>query len=234
MKKIIPFTKDIPFNTKVSEITSISLEHTLKLERSDLISGEFIVSGDYKITDVSINQDQFYHSIPFSINLDDKYNIDNAKVDIDDFYYEIINEEVLRVNIDVLIDGIEVVNEFKHAEDDLVGSRGIDESRYDYEESLNEPEFEPERKIEDLFKEEETPPTPVFSASEEKIKSLFDNFDEKDETFTTYHIHVVRETDTIESISAKYNTTKDEVLIYNKIEELKLGDKLIIPAHKNE
>lgn len=166
--------------------------------------------------------------------LNDKYNIDNAKVDIDDFYYEIINEEVLRVNIDVLIDGIEVVNEFKHAEDDLVGSRGIDESRYDYEESLNEPEFEPERKIEDLFKEEETPPTPVFSASEEKIKSLFDNFDEKDETFTTYHIHVVRETDTIESISAKYNTTKDEVLIYNKIEELKLGDKLIIPAHKNE
>ncbi len=46
--------------------------------------------------------------MPFDITLDSKYKIDNARVDIDDFYYEVINDQVLNVNIDILVDGIEV------------------------------------------------------------------------------------------------------------------------------
>ena len=69
MKKIIPFSKDIEFDTNVAEINSISLEHTLKLKEENLVSGEFIVSGTYKMTDTSLNTDNFEYKIPFDISL---------------------------------------------------------------------------------------------------------------------------------------------------------------------
>lgn len=110
MKKIIPFKKDIKFNTKIFEITSISLEHNLTIESNNIVTGEFIVSGDYKMNDSSINTEPFIHGLPFDITLDTKYDMDRIKIDIDDFKFEIINEEILRVNIDVLIEGIEITS----------------------------------------------------------------------------------------------------------------------------
>lgn len=106
MKKIVPFKKDIIFNTDISEIVSISLEHTLQSE-NNLVTGNFVVSGDYRISETSINTEDFSYDLPFSINVDDKYILDNAIIDIDDFYYEITNNNVLNVNIDVLIDRLE-------------------------------------------------------------------------------------------------------------------------------
>ena len=111
MKQIIPFKKELLFKTKVSEITSISLEHTLSLKNDDLISGEFIVSGDYKMTEGSINREVFKFKLPFDIALDSRYNVDNIIIDIDNFYYEIINNESLQVNIDVYIEGEKVIEE---------------------------------------------------------------------------------------------------------------------------
>lgn len=106
MKKIVPFKKDIIFNTDISEIVSISLEHTLQSE-NNLVTGNFVVSGDYRISETSVNTEDFSYDLPFSINVDDKYILDNAIIDIDDFYYEITNNNVLNVNIDVLIDRLE-------------------------------------------------------------------------------------------------------------------------------
>jgi hypothetical protein len=227
MKQIIPFKKDIPFDTKIGEITSISLEHTLKLEREDYITGEFIVSGEYKVTDISINTESFNYNVPFSINLDSKYNVQNDKVEIDDFYYEIINEDTLRVNIDVLVDNLAVVKEEIDEIEEPVGVRG---DEYQEEDIRDHDTI-------DLFKMEETPPIPVagyVDAGEEKLKSLFDAFDDKDETFTTYHVHIMREEDNIDTIAMKYNTTKEEITLYNKVDELKLGDKIIIPSCKDD
>ena len=99
MKKIVPFTKDIKFNTKIYEITSISLEHNLTIEENNLVSGEFIISGEYKITDSSINSEPFIYGLPFDITLDTKYDMDRIKIDIDDFKFEIVNEEILRVKM---------------------------------------------------------------------------------------------------------------------------------------
>jgi hypothetical protein len=260
MKQIISFKKDIPFNTKIGEITSISLEHSLKMIEQDHIAGEFVVSGDYKITDVSVNKEPFSYSLPFEIALDTKYNTDNVKVDIDDFYYEITNDQVMNVNIDIFIDGIEVINE---PDKNIEEKEGIEmnDRTFNIEEINNDEEIsnidEPltndsvlnsdlidddrsmeDKKIMNLFKEIETPPVDITvednNVTNEKIKSLFDTFDDKNETFTTYHVHIVRENDTIDSIITKYRTTKEELSLYNKIDELKLGDKIIIPAIINE
>ena len=107
MKKIVPFKKDIDFNTNIAEISSISLEHTLKLKEENLVSGEFIVSGTYKLTDTSLNVDSFEYKLPFDISIDKKYDTNNIDVDISDFYYEVIDNEILEVNIEVSLDNLE-------------------------------------------------------------------------------------------------------------------------------
>ena len=278
MKKIIPFRKDILFKTKIYELTSISLEHTLKLEEADYISGEFIISGEYKITDASVNHEPFSYNIPFDIGLDAKYNVNNAKLEIDDFYYEIINSEVLRVNIDVLLDGIEMELQAEFVREEAANEdEGNEEDdsleidvQVDPEEEFEEinfddiaDEFEPEVEEEiiesrgdedvkldthvsnetdrnDLFQEVDPKVEAVSSEVKEdsnageKIRSLFDSMDDKDETFSTYHVHIVRDEDTIDVIMAKYSVGKEELELYNNVDEIKTGDKIIIPAASNE
>lgn len=195
MQKKVTFNKEIPFDTNIDEINSISLEYEVDTKKDSLISGKFIVSGDYRMTNVSENLDSFDHELPFSINLDKKYDIDDADVDISDFYYEVINSKILSVNIELTIDNIE------------------------------------EREVEEVEKEIEE----IADDVEEVIdntKSLFDDLDTA-ETYTTYKIHIVTENDTIESIMMDYQVKKEDIENYNDIKDMKIGDKVIIPANEN-
>ena len=106
MEKIVPFKRDISFETKIAEIRSISLEHTYEIQ-NNLISGIFIISGNYKLTDTSTNVDPFKFEIPFDISIDSRYELNKATVDIKDFFYELINNEVLSVSITLIIDNLE-------------------------------------------------------------------------------------------------------------------------------
>ena len=106
MEKIVPFKRYILFETKVSEIRSISLEHTYEIN-NNLISGTFIISGNYKLTDTSTNVDPFKFEVPFDISIDSRYKLDKATVDINDFFYELINNETLSVSITLIIDNLE-------------------------------------------------------------------------------------------------------------------------------
>lgn len=111
MKKIVPFKKDIVFDTNIAGINSISLEHNIVVQKERVIKGKFIVSGDYKMTDTSTNLDTFDYELPFNISVDKKYNIDDAVVDINDFYYEIVNSKILTVSIELVVDNILCVKE---------------------------------------------------------------------------------------------------------------------------
>ena len=51
----------------------------------------------------------------------------------------------------------------------------------------------------------------------------------KEDSFVTYHIHVMKETDTIEAICTKYNTTSSLLEEYNDLSTINVGEKLIIP-----
>ena len=137
--------------------------------------------------------------MPFDINIDDKYLVDKVVVDIDDFYYEIIDNKVLSINIEVLIDNLEEKPLFV--------------------------KVEPEKEVtlDDLLKEEN-----------EDIKSLFDNIDDTNETYSTYRVCILRENETVEMIMQKYSVTKDILELYNNLSELKIGDKIIIPSLTNE
>lgn len=273
MKKIVPFTKDIKFNTKINEITSISLEHNLSILENNLVSGEFIISGEYKITDSSINTEPFIYGLPFDISLDKKYDMDRIKIDIDDFKFEIVNEEILRVNIDVLIEGVELIE--INTEPDIIDEIKPDliiESRNNKNEELNDNE----NNIDEINNKEEiieekneegddrfnifenilnkeknnmvNDSTDLFLQKDEKIvkvgkdddfidnkmKSIFNNFSDKDEKYVSYYVHIVRESDSIDTICLKYGITSDILKEYNNIVEITLGNKVIIPYINNE
>jgi len=220
MKNIIPFKKDVIFKTNLSEITSISLENTLNL-KDDTISGDFIISGDYKVTDKSTSVEPFNLNIPFEIVLDDRFETSKATIDIDDFYYEIVNNNVLSVSIDVLVDHLQEKPLIEM--EDLVDVTPV-RTVLDLEEEEMENSVE-ERCVE----EEETLPKRNSENIEEKINSIFSNGTFNDEVYVTYNVFIIRDGDTLDSIMEKYNVTQDELEKYNDLSNLKLGDKLIIP-----
>ena len=63
------------------------------------------------MTEGSINREKFEFKLPFDIALDSRYNLDSIIIDIDNFYYEIINNESLQVNIDVYVEGEKIIEE---------------------------------------------------------------------------------------------------------------------------
>ena len=242
MKKIVPFKKEIAFTTNLSEITSISLEHSLHVEDEN-IKGEFIISGDYKMTDTSIDTEQFNFALPFEIEMDDHYDLSHVNVDIDDFYYEIVNNRKLLINIDVLIDKLEekpLMEEVTETVDDNENRKyelSASADKQDREEVEN-PFLEVETAIPlEVEKKEdemnETQEVMVDECQNDEINTLFNQLDDNQDATAIYRVYIIREGDTIESVMQKYGVSKESIAEYNDLNDLKLGDKLIIPANKN-
>ncbi len=103
MNKIIPFNKEIKFNESIGEITNILIDDNLKFIDSYTINGDLIVKGSHRIGDI---EEDFSYSIPTSITVDDKYDTTQATITVDDFYYEIINDDTLKVKIDLILDNL--------------------------------------------------------------------------------------------------------------------------------
>ena len=61
------------------------------------------------------------------------------------------------------------------------------------------------------------------------ISSLFQVFENSEETFTTYSVYIMRKEDSIEKILDTYNITKEELSEYNDLSNLEIGSKIIIP-----
>ena len=212
MKQIVPFKKELPFKTKVSEITSISLEREINVEEEGIITGVFHITGNYKMNEGSINRDEFSFDLPFDITLDPRYDISTVKADIDDFYYDVINNDTLSVNIDLFIEA-EYLPEDVTKEEDTIDEKAETEE-------IEEVRVE-KIKVDDV--KEETRDNDNITASD-----LFSNLDDS-ETYTTYYVYIVKEEDTIDKILIKYGITKEAFEDYNDITNIKPGDKVIIP-----
>lgn len=220
MKKVIPFKKNILFKTNLCEITSISLEDNLSFQKNSVM-GCFVVSGDYKMNDSSINTESFNYELPVEINIDEKYNLSKSTVEVSDFYYEIINDNTLNVNIEVTIDKLEeipIIEEVRNSNEKL------DEINLEIT-NLCDEFVKKEKKIIEENDDIEDSNTKRCVETEETLFKYMDS----NENYSTYNIYIVREGDTIESILAKYNIDKEKVEEYNDLKELKIGDKLIIP-----
>ena len=210
MENIIPFTKEITFDNKISEITSISLEENYNCTE-DTIDGEFKVFGEYKVHELSINKETFEYKLPFSVDLTEQIDINTLNLEITDFSYDILNDNVLKVNIEFKINA-DVIEE-EVIKDPL---EILEEKTIEIEEENND----------DGLKIEEENNDDRLKIEEEN--TIIDSINEKDTEFITYHVHVVKEAETIESICALYNTDTNTLSAYNDLTDFKVGDKLLV------
>lgn len=286
MKKIVPFTKQIHFKTMISEITDIEVNHNLVVKEDNVIEGDILVDGSYKIHEASQIEEKFHYNLPFTIEVDDKYDIENAEIGINDFYFEIINEEDLKVNVELEIRNVEerqeeieeeVKEEIKFDDSKLPLAEEKDQLEVSLDEevirnhiekipveinekieSLEVPSVEEIEKDLDYNNNDELNTIsinqsinqePKISYESSVIKNNEDTNNDKinipankpytnifdtisnDETYVTYYVYIVRESDTIEYILDKYKITKDDLQMYNDLENIKVGSKVIIPCH---
>lgn len=251
MKQIIPFKKDLPFKTKVSDITSISLERKIEILDGGIVTGTFYITGDYKMNEGSINREKFSFDLPFDITLDPRYDVNSVKADIEDFYYDVINEDTLKVNIDLYI-------EAEYLPDTSLDNNILtEEDKSDNEMNDVQKEDEPVEEDRNIMMESKSGSKNDENIEIEKDKEvtsekinnddatmndsdierndvddfandLFSNLDNT-ETYTTYYVYIVKEEDTIDKIISLYGVTKEDIENYNDITSIKPGDKVIIP-----
>ena len=251
MKQIIPFKKDLPFKTKVSDITSISLERKIEILDGGIVTGTFYITGDYKMNEGSINREKFSFDLPFDITLDPRYDVNSVKADIEDFYYDVINEDTLKVNIDLYIEAEYLpdnsldnnilteedksdneMNDVQKEDNPVEEDRNIMmESKSD---SKNDENIEIEKDKEVTSEKIKNDDATMNDSDIERndvddfANDLFSNLDNT-ETYTTYYVYIVKEEDTIDKIISLYGVTKEDIENYNDITSIKPGDKVIIP-----
>ena len=221
MNITIPFSKDIPFKSKIAEICSISLEEDVSINEKELL-GDFIISGDYKNLDINVDTMPFNFVVPFSVELEKDIDLNTLKYEIYDFKYDVINEDSLKVLISFHVEADVLVD--KHAnlfekllEDDLITEEQINED----ENIVRDNNFDNIN----LDNQEES-----NDIREENKVNIISSHELEDD-YITYHIHMVKINETIESISSEYKIDKDELIELNDITNINVGDKLIIPIN---
>ena len=215
MDLTIPFSKDILFKSKIAEICSISLEEDVSINEKELL-GDFIVSGEYKNLDVNVDTMPFNHIVPFSVELDDDILFESLKYEIVDFSYDVVDDEILRVNISFHVEALKdeskrVNNVFEKVvvDDKNFNDVILEDSVINEKNDVDEEKIDPKNDLEKMS---------VFNANDLK------------EDYITYHVHMVKIGETIESISSDFKVAKEDIMDLNDITGISVGDKLIIPV----
>ena len=214
MRHIIPFSKEIVFKTNIATITSISLEHEEKIFDGE-VNGDFIIFGDYKVHSDTTEKELFKYRLPFTTLIPDNIIKDSVKIEIVDFNYEIIDKDVLKVDISFSLEG-NLKEEVEMVEEDRKYEKELDQF-LDYI-------IEKEEDIKEVREDKEE----INEPQEIEVKK-----EDKDE-YITYHIHIVKEEETIEVIMKTYGVSLDYLKEYNDISNINVGDKIIIPQVKDE
>ena len=251
MKKIVPFNNVLTFSTDVCEITAISLEHDIKTD-DDSISGVFFISGEYKITDGQLEKEKFNFELPFDIALGADYDVNTLVVDIDDFRYELLDRNKLKVNIELFIDGeekeivtdegkidnliLEEKNEEVIEEPVDIDIKEIEENDIDDDREITYEDEDDSDLLHEMLDDKD-----VESVKDVEIENNNENNNENNSTnnifngftdeekYVTYRVYRVVDGDNIDKIMERYNVTKEELEKYNNTLDIHSGDKLIIP-----
>lgn len=255
MKENKHIEKELLFKNNVKDITSISLDSNYKVEGQKIV-GNFIIEGEYKIHEVSINKEKFDFKIPFSYELNNDIDTKTIKVDITNFIYDYKKDELV-VNIDyeitgdkksvLLFDDEESLDEFlSKREIEVIDIRDTSKEENKKDENKDRKSIDKieEKEIIDAKKElslEDTREEPnneniniIEEEDRDKIEtdSIINSINNNNDNFVTYKIYKIHENETLESIVIKYHTTIDDLKEYNDLNNLNIGDKIIIPNYE--
>lgn len=222
MKQVIPFYKEIVFKNNIASILNVSLEHEESILEGE-ISGNFILMGEYKIHNDTTEVESFRYKLPFTALLSDDMNKDTISIDIENFSYEQIEDDVLRIDIDfsilyeeILLDELDKID---REIDEILGFSNTSEVLDVGEDKDVVVPLIVEEKEEKL----EVPVETIIEETKEEISNK--------EEYVTYYVYVVKESDTLEQILKTYNVSLEYLKEYNDIKDIKLGDKIIIPLY---
>ncbi len=235
MRQIITLEKEIAFKTMVGEVSSISLEPDLSFINDSEIEGNLVISGTYKMTEASTIEEDFSYKIPVEIMLTTSLEEKTRKVDINNFTYEVVNEESLSITVELLIEGrekIELEEEGVSDVRDNTTSEEIEVLSTDKEEDVNSDEKLKSLEEVPIIKDEKNIDTSIKedTTNNKVMDSIFEAFSNTEETYSTYSVYILRENQTIDEVLAKYNTNREVLSEYNDLNNLKVGSKLIIPT----
>ena len=255
MQKVISFDKKLEFKTMIGEVVSISLDQELSFLDDSNISGELIVSGKYKLTSASRLEEDFNFYLPIEIVLTERLEKDTRNVKIEDFRYEIGEDDTLNCHIELLVEGVEIVDDLpddteitlestdmiestlKTIDDNLLNeNRNVtihNEENHMIEEREKKTEMQEELLDNDVLESNNIQEN-LKEYDSENVGSLFSSLKDSNETFATYSVYIFRSNDTIEAIMDKYHVSKEELENYNDLSNLIIGSKIIIPTQSNE
>ena len=238
----IPFESEISFKTNISEITKMSLEHDFNIN-DEVVLGNFYISGEYRSHEVSVNTDSFNFTLPFSVTYREDLIKETLEFNIEDFSYEIINNNRLKVYVEYSLKGdiqepelFERVNELELESelayiDNFLENDGEIISNVEEIKKENSLEKEDlnncEKIVEKLDEEKELKENIRISEKEEK--TIMETIKDSDDTFVTYHVHILKDNETIENICATYGVNTSYLSEYNDIDKITIGDKILIP-----
>lgn len=239
MKEIIPLKKNIIFKSKISEITAIDVEHDYKI-KDNLVEGKMLLTGSYKMTEASLIEEDFYYEIPFSIAIGEDVKKDTIKLEISDFKYD-YEKDVMRINAELEFTcDKEEVNDMQDdifnnlSTEDYFNDGEIKEEVTDINVDTDIKDNEIETEIENTLINDNQINTTIKDKVNEinsdiEIGNITDNIISNDKNYNIYKVYIVREGDTVDSICAKYNVKYDDIKDYNNLNEINIGDKIIIP-----
>lgn len=229
MNEVYTLDRDFLFKSKIFEITSISVEQNFKVDGSS-IYGDFIVSGSYRLHEISINKEDFSFKVPFKHDLPSNINLDTVKLDISDFSYNFNNLDELSVHIEYIVTAEEGVKVFESEEklDDFLNEQKKQD--VDIVDLRSEPVDLPNEIMMPIAKDEKEISTTPTENKQDKIDEnmIINSINDEDE-YVLYHVHTVGISDSIESITKKYNISVNTLKEYNTFDTLELNMKLIIP-----
>ena len=177
MRKVISFDKELEFKTLIGEITSISLDQDLSFQDDSTVSGELVVSGKYKLTAASRLEDDFLFHLPMEIVLTERLDSKTRNVTIEDFRYEVEDNDILLCHIDLLVEGVEIIDDIESDSSDsdireTTGSSAseIVDSSHDagIKSELSEEELRPVEATDIVTPIESTFSTPAVSSQREE------------------------------------------------------------------
>lgn len=234
----IPFESEITFKTNISEITKMSLEHDFNIN-DDVVLGNFYISGEYRSHEVSVNTDPFNYTLPFSVDYSDDINKESLEFNIEDFSYSIINNNTLKIYIEYSLKGElkkeelfervneeELESELAFIDDFLENDKNVCKENMEEVKLTNQETEELVNTKENMIDNEEIKEDRL---TEKEEKTVMDTIKSSDDTFVTYHIHIVKESETIETISSMYKVQSMFLKEYNNLDNISVGDKILIP-----
>lgn len=227
----LPFTALIPDNIEQSTI-SIDVqdftydqtnENTLKVDI------DFYLEGEEKETlendDAELERNEI---------LDEQLKNEDEVPEIETLEEEPFNDsEFLKVDVDFEREMNDLIEQTNTELENKVEGEALVQDEIRGNEIMNEmnimDELNTEIKMEEIDNKVE-----IETTTEVEQESKDGKVTETKEEYVTYHVHIVKESETLENILNIYSTSIDVIKDYNDLTNLEIGQKLIIPEYVDE